>query len=139
MPVFQKKKTAHTWRSLLYSAALAGWESLPNCGSITVTVGINVDSCPSGCNHCGSRFDNITCKTLTYTMLTSGLAAETLHTSLRVRTLPSLLSQDLDFISFLLTGLIVAFVIVRLAKKKRSILMEMRAFGTHLMHFLSIF
>lgn len=68
-----------TRRCLLSAAAWTGFVSLPNCGSVTVTVGINVDSCPSGCNQCGSRFDNIICRTLTYSMLTFSLAAETLH------------------------------------------------------------
>lgn len=68
-----------TQRCLLSAAAWTGFVSLPNCGSVTVTVGINVDSCPSGCNQCGSRFDNIICRTLTYSMLTFSLAAEMLH------------------------------------------------------------
>lgn len=79
------------------AAAWTRCVSLPNCGHVTVTVWINVDSCPSGCNQCGSGFENIICKTLTYTMLTFTLAAEMLQKSLSVRASPPLLSPDLDF------------------------------------------
>lgn len=62
-----------TRRCLLSAAARTPFVSLPICGSVTVTVGINADSCPSGCNQCGSSFDNIIGRTLTYSMLTFSL------------------------------------------------------------------
>lgn len=73
-PHTQFPRAAVTRRCLPPAAAGTPFVRLPNCGSVTVTVGVNVDSCPSGCDQRGPRFDNITCRTLTYAVLTFGLS-----------------------------------------------------------------